>query len=366
MRLAAILTIAGALLVGAPDGSAAPREEALGLTPASFPDGAVGKPYRVSVLAVGGVGNTALITCGNAGFDRLPKGVDQNVKGPKELVVAGTPTQAGKFEIDVCATDSTGVTFRRVYTFTIAGNDTDEKPKVTIGVTSPDDVEEGELVRFNVLVGNTGSTRAENVRVRVEGTHIDAIGPDHGRCDERTATRYDCNLGTLAAKAKTKIGVVVKAGKSGSQLSVLGELLSETSFHARKVEAFATVIEVADLDVSLDGEAPTGPGKPVIWTIVVHNKGPGTAAGRVKGDAPKGVVFRRAAAKKAVCSVFGGEKFDCGFRELGDGEKLSITLSGRPLEAERTVVNEVEVVPSKGVRDPLKVNNHARATTRTR
>jgi uncharacterized protein YhjY with autotransporter beta-barrel domain len=83
----------------------------IAITPASLPGASVGTPFSQALTASGGAGTTSLaITAGN-----LPAGL--TLSGG---TIAGTPTQAGTFNLTVTATDANGQTGTRAYTLSVA------------------------------------------------------------------------------------------------------------------------------------------------------------------------------------------------------------------------------------------------------
>jgi hypothetical protein len=370
MRRAAIIGIFVALAVTSARGSAAPTNH-LDVTPAAFPDGTVGTPYNVSIKIVGGLPDARFQTCigtnAESDIDKLPKGVGQKQVSPTELQVSGTPTEAGKFIMDVCATDAKAEGFRKIYEFTIAGKAVEKKgADVGVSLAPPEDV--AGYTRLTASVTNAGPDTAENVVVTESTSDVDSVTSTQGRCNEPAGGGFTCQLGAMKKGAKVQIRVVLK--KSTSRYRIF-RLKVDTKTDDPVTKNDSVLLELrdeslADVLVLMSGPKSTLTDE-IEWRLKIKNLGPDEARVELVDDRPAGATFDKffVDSPNTECELR-VHSLRCSTGWISKSDKgLFVTIHGRLIRGnEVTNTARVSVLAgTRGTRDPALANNHDSVTT---
>ncbi len=179
-----------------------------------------------------------------------------------------------------------------------------------------------------------------------------------------------CTLGptTLPPSAGSVAPLQIAAGAAG-EYTISGSVLADhpDPLPANNVDSVTlTVTAAADLAVGVAESAdPSGPGRPLVYTVTVTNHGPSPASAVSVGDEwsaalSGGVELLSVITSQGACTVTGSSRFGCDLGALSGGATATVTLRLRPRSV-GTLTNRVEV--TGGEHDPDPANNVASEST---
>lgn len=195
---------------------------------------------------------------------------------------------------------------------------------------------QGELVLFQFAVTNRGPSTAASVVLSNAlpiGMGFVAATASQGACTH-TAGVVRCTLGLLAPGAGAVISLEGRPFLSGPNTNRARVTSGEIDFTPADnvVQSVLSIQPVADLGLSiLPAAATVLLGQNWTQTLVVSNRGPGSATATVTSTLPATVNFVSATASQGACSQNGGVVI-CQLGPIGSNQVATISLVSLPTE----------------------------------
>ncbi|MGC4003752.1 MAG: hypothetical protein QM811_11750 [Pirellulales bacterium] len=193
------------------------------------------------------------------------------------------------------------------------------RPALTIAVSAPKQVLDGDDLTLTVKIANPGSGAATNV---VLEEHVPAAMSHPG------GSELELDLGTLKPGETRELDLILKAAHAGK---VVNNLTAHGDGNLRAEAKCEFEVLAPGLEIKLDGPARRYLERPAVYTLTVAN--PGTAAAKeveLIARLPRGVKFVKADNEgtydAASHSVFWS------LEELPAQERGAVTLTTLPVE----------------------------------
>jgi len=339
-----------------------------------------GPAFTCSTPAAGGTGT---VSCTLSAFGAWASAtfrlvVRVNASTPNGTTLSNTATAKSDTFDPVpgnnSATATTGVIARADLSVTKSG--------------APDPVNAGENITYTINVANAGPSDAQSVSLsdatpanttfvsitQTAGPAFSCTSPAPGGTGTVT-----CTIATLAASASASASftLVVNVNANtpnGTTISNTATMSSSTTDNVpgnNSATATTTVNAGADLSVAKTGDAQTGAGFPITYTITVTNSGPSAADSVVLSDTVPSnttfVSFTQNTGPTFACStpsVGGTGTVSCSVASLAAGVTATFTLVvnvNADVVEGTTITNTASV--SSTTSDPSQANNSSTVTT---
>jgi uncharacterized repeat protein (TIGR01451 family) len=337
-----------------------------------------GPAFSCSVPAVGGTGTVSctISTFGAGATATFRLVVRVNASTPNGTTLSNTATATSDTFDPVpgnnSATATTSVITRADLSVTKSG--------------APDPVNAGGNITYTINVANAGPSDAQNVSLsdatpanttfvsttQTAGPAFACTSPALGGTGTVT-----CTIATFAAGASASFSVVVNVNANTPDRTTISNTATMSSGTTDSVPgnnsatATTTVNAGADLSVVKTGDAQTGAGFPITYTITITNSGPSDAASVVLSDPIPAdttfVSFTQNTGPTFTCStpsVGGTGTVSCSIASLVLSATATFTLvvnvNATVLEG-TTITNTASV--SSTTSDPNLANNSSTVTT---
>jgi uncharacterized repeat protein (TIGR01451 family) len=222
----------------------------------------------------------------------------------------------------------------------------------------------GDRLTYTIRISNTSLYAAPAVIVTdslpAQVSLVSTV-PSQGTCTP--GSPLTCALGAVAGGSNASIRIIVTAVTSGAASNRAGVSTSAVEFAlANNTATLATtILSAADLSVTkVDNSDPVWAGKPLSYTITVHNGGPLTAASvSLQDTLPSGLTFvSMVPAGQGSCTP--GTPITCSLGNILSGQNVKVTLSVNTT-VNGSFTNQVSV--GSVTHDQAPGNNSASATT---
>ncbi len=229
----------------------------------------------------------------------------------------------------------------------------------------------GELLAYEIVVTNTGSSDATNVVITDTLDSNTTYQSNTDSCVEGPAGTLVCSLGTVTAGAVSRFLVTVLTADnvvSGTVATNNVTLTTDTPLAPASVTTASedtTIVQKfgppADLAIAKSAAGTVIAGQQLTYTIVVTNNGTATATGVEVVDAlPSGTSFVSATASNGgVCN--GGVSCELGTLAVNEVVTITVVVNVSATAAGTTLTNTALV--SGDQIDPVTTNNSATVPT---
>jgi len=233
------------------------------------------------------------------------------------------------------------------------------KASVFVAITdSPDPVNAGANVTYNVALSNGGPDAAANASLALNVTNGSITSTSGGPLScTGTGASASCTAASLGVGSFPPITVNVTAGPSGS-VSLTASFTS-TTFDANTANDTATestaITPQADVSIVKSGPVSASPGT-IVYTVTVTNNGPSTASSvSVADPTPPGLTF---VSNSGACTT----AYPCSLGSLNNAQTAVISSTYTvPANASGTITNTATV--SSSTADPNNTNNSSTVVT---
>ena len=216
-----------------------------------------------------------------------------------------------------------------------------------------DPVTAGELLLYEIVVENLGSSAAQNVLITdTIPTGTTLVGTSAGCTD--SAPTITCTVGTLDAGETATVLVQVRVSEAltdGVSLDNTAAVFSPTdddnptnNEDTASVTVAQSELNPTDLEIRKDAVSATATaGETVAYTLVITNNGPADATNVQVADAlPNGVTFQSAVPSQGFCNG----SISCDLGDLAVGATATINVIGLIDPDVLGDINNVAVVSS--------------------
>ncbi|OLR93185.1 DUF11 domain-containing protein [Actinokineospora bangkokensis] len=191
----------------------------------------------------------------------------------------------------------------------------------------------GNRTNFTVTISNPGPSDARDVVAAlpaVVGVRVVSAAPTTGTCAV-TADAVSCPLGTIPAGSSTVVALRVELAQdrpAGALVETVNATTStrqdDTTNDTASVSVSST--RVSDLNVTTTAEPGTViAGQPLVYTLVVTNRGPSTADGTTLSDVfPAGLTPTSVVTGQGSCTL--GQTVSCSLGTLAPGASTTVTI----------------------------------------
>jgi len=360
-----VALVAAALVlpaVASPRSGARAACPTLTLSPPSgaLPEGQVGKAYQsVPVVVSGGSGNYSWSHDYYGSTAGFPPGLatspdlGQGGYGMGTRTLSGTPTTPGHYSFQISVEDWPEYPNPRQQSCQVSAQYTLVVPGADVGLTqsaSPDPVQAGEKISFNVRASNSGEDDASGVVITdtlpknvqfVDATWSGEDLSQHGTCSN-TGSTVTCSEGTITepnGSNKYVDAVITVIPEQTGTITNSATVTADTydpnqSNNSSSVDATVQPGAGADLDVGVVTDKARVPsGSTVVYTIAVENRGPKTADDVKLTASIIGALslLPHLSSTAGSCSLAGRlistiRDFECSLGPIASGERVQVFL----------------------------------------
>lgn len=239
---------------------------------------------------------------------------------------------------------------------------------VVTNTDSPDPVNVGSNVTYQILVFNAGPSAATAVNLTdtlpAGLTFVSGV-PTTGTCTGTTTV--NCNLGTINSGSSATVAIVAlataSAAASVSNTATATSTVADPNAANNSATATTAVTTSANISVTITSAPnPVAQGSNITYTVVVSNAGPSSAANVTATMAvPANTTFVSATATAGTCTLAAGT-ITCTIGTLANGASVTATVivTATGIGTVSAIVNVASTTS-----DPTPGNNSATPSTST-
>ncbi len=298
-----------------------------------------------------GIGSPGTITCSIAS---LPSGATASFSLAMNVSASAADGSTLSNTASITSTTSDPNTSNDSYT---ASTTINRSADLSITATAPSSVVVGSNIVYAVTVTNNGPSIAANVVVSDPTPAGLTFVSNSGAC----STPYPCTLGTLtpgqSAVITTTMSTSLATGLNVSNTATVSSVTNDPSAIDNSATATTTVVQDADLAISMTGPSNGAPGTNLVYHITVTNNGPAAATAVSVADAtPAGLTF---VGNTGACAT----PYPCALGTIAAGASQVITTTMAIPAGFAGISTSNTATVSSATSDPSPLNNSATLAT---